>query len=232
MRVLAIGAHPDDLEIFCYGLLASLKSDGHELALSVATDGAAGVIAGRQSGSALADIRAQETKEGLSALGTPILLGLADGQLATQHGAAEAFDSLIKQTKPDLIITHDGADYHPDHRALSHFVTASAGFGCPVLYAEPLMGVGFMPDYYVDITAHAEAKQQAILAHHSQRPERFAAAARLMNRYRAAQCNAPEGCYAESYRYVARFPFADIRAMLPPPPAYRRFYDKDSDGFI
>ncbi len=232
MRVLAIGAHPDDLEIFCYGLLASLKSAGHELALAVATDGAAGVIAGKEKGSALAQIRADETIAALAPLGRPELLGLSDGQLATQHGAAEAVDSLIRQTKPELIITHDSADYHPDHRALSGFVSASAGFGCPVLYAEPLMGVGFLPDYYVDITEHNDAKQQAILAHHSQRPERFAAAASLMNRYRAAQCNAPDGYYAESYRTASRFPFADIRAMLPPPPAYRRFYDSGSDGFI
>ncbi len=232
MRILGIGAHPDDLEIFCYGLLASLKSDGHELILSVATDGAAGVIAGMQSGSALADIRANETNTGLSALATPLLLGLSDGQLATQHGAAEAIDQLIKEVQPELVITHDGADYHPDHRALSKFVTASAGFGCSILYAEPLMGVGFLPDYYVDITQHFAAKQTAILAHHSQRPERFAEAAKLMNRYRAAQCNAPDGCYAECYRYEGRFPFADIRAVLPPPPVYRRFYDTDSDGFI
>ena len=232
MRVLAIGAHPDDLEIFCYGLLASLKSAGHELILAVATDGAAGVIAGKEEGDALAQIRADETITALSALGRPELLGLADGKLAIQHGAAEAVDTLIRQTQPKLIITHDMSDYHPDHRALSAFVTASAGFGCPVLFSEPLMGVGFLPDYFVDITDHHDAKQTAILAHHSQRPERFAAAAKLMNRYRAAQCNAPEGCYAESYRTDSRFPFADIRAMLPPPPAYRRFYDAGSDGFI
>ena len=74
MRVLAIGAHPDDLEIFCYGLLASLKSTGHELILAVATDGAAGVIAGKE-GDALVQIRADETITALSALGRPELLG-------------------------------------------------------------------------------------------------------------------------------------------------------------
>ena len=42
MRILAMGAHPDDLEIFCYGLLAACKDRGDELHLAVATDGAAG----------------------------------------------------------------------------------------------------------------------------------------------------------------------------------------------
>ena len=47
MRILAMGAHPDDLEIFCYGLLAACKDRGDELHLAVATDGAAGAVAGQ-----------------------------------------------------------------------------------------------------------------------------------------------------------------------------------------
>ena len=92
------------------------------------------------------------------------------------------------------------------------------GFSCPVLYADTLMGVGFTPEFYVDITPYFAAKRQAILAHHSQSPNRFVEAATLQNRFRAAQCNAPDGHYAEAYRAAARFPFADIRAILPPPP--------------
>jgi LmbE family N-acetylglucosaminyl deacetylase len=115
---------------------------------------------------------------------------------------------------------------------LSHFVTDAVGFTCPVLFAETLMGVGFTPDFYVDITPFFDDKQAAIMAHDSQEPERFAAASALMNRYRAAQCNAPDGHYAEAYRMAARFPFADIREMLPAPPAYRPFYVTGSDALI
>ena len=69
------------------------------------------------------------------------------------------------------------------------------------------MGVGFAPDYYVDISAYFAAKQQAIMAHHSQDPTRFSAAAQITNRFRAAQCNAPDGHYAEAYRLdTAAFP--------------------------
>ena len=49
MRILAMGAHPDDLEIFCYGLLAACKDRGDELHLAVATDGAAGAVAGEDN---------------------------------------------------------------------------------------------------------------------------------------------------------------------------------------
>ena len=77
---------------------------------------------------------------------------------------------------------------------------------CPVLYSETLMGVNFYPDYYVDISEKFEEKSKALLCHKSQRPEKFLEAIKLMNRYRAAQCNAPNGCYAEVYRYEKKFP--------------------------
>ena len=232
MRVLAIGAHPDDLEIFCFGLLSACKARGDELHLAIATDGAAGVIEGKAMGSRLAEIRHAETTAGLASLAIPVMLDLPDGSLVTAADGLARISAHIHRTAPDLIITHAPEDYHPDHRALSQFVSASAGFTCPVLYAEPLMGVGFQPDFYVDITPYFEKKKHAILVHHSQQPEKFLNAAALMNRYRAAQCNAPEGCYAETYRMDARFPFTDIRAMIPPPPPYRPFYQQGSDGFI
>lgn len=232
MRILAIGAHPDDLEIFCFGMLSALKARGDDLCLAVATDGAAGVIAGRETGESLAKQREAETIKGLSSLAKPVMLGLPDGGLATASHAGEVLASHIQHTAPDLIITHDAKDYHPDHRSLSAHITSIAGFTCPVLYAEPLMGVGFTPDFYIDITAYFEKKKQAILAHHTQQPEKFLHAATLMNRFRAAQCNAPDGCYAETYRFDQRFPFVDIRAMLPPAPPYRPFYQQGSDGFI
>ena len=94
------------------------------------------------------------------------------------------------------------------------------------------MGVGFTPDYYVDISTHFTAKQNAIMAHNSQDPSRFVSASEIMNRFRAAQCNAPDGHYAEAYRINNRFPFADIRDLLPKPPPFRPFYVSGSDALI
>ena len=229
MNIVAIGAHPDDLEIFAYGFLAAASSRGDNLILGVATDGAAG---GVNQGAELARQRAEEAKIGLAALGIPTLLDLPDGQLADAPNARNCIGDYIRNAAPDLVITHAPEDYHPDHRALSHYVTDAVGFTCPILFAETLMGVGFTPDFYVDITPFFAAKQAAIMAHDSQEPERFAAASALMNRYRAAQCNAPDGHYTETYRMAARFPFADIREMLPAAPAYRPFYVTGSDALI
>ena len=229
MNILAIGAHPDDLEIFAYGFLAAAAARGDNLTLAVATDGAAG---GNIPGTALAAKRADETRNGLAKLGTPVLLGLPDGGLAGAADARAKITNLIRNNPPDLVVTHAPEDYHPDHRALSGFVQEACGFICPVLFCDTLMGVGFNPDYYVDITTHFTEKQNAILAHHSQDPARFVNATTIINRFRAAQCNAPEGHYAEAYRVDNRFPFADIRALLPDAPPYRPFYVSGSDALI
>ena len=229
LNIMAIGAHPDDIEIFMYGFMVAAKARGDALHLVVATDGAQG---GAEPGAQLAAQRRDETHLGLHDLGIPNLLDLPDGSLAFANNAQEKITAAINGASPDLIITHGPEDYHHDHRALSAYVNNAAGFRCPILYADTLMGVGFTPDYYVDITPHADAKTKAIMAHESQHPDRFAEAARIMNRYRAAQCNAPDGHYAEAYRLERRFPFTDIRSMLPDAPPYRPFYIPGSDALI
>jgi len=229
LNITAIGAHPDDLEIFMYGCLAAMKARGDRLTLIVATDGAKG---GSEPGPALAAQRAEETQKGLVDLGKPQLLGLPDGALAMARDARQVITEAINASQPDVIITHGPEDYHPDHRALAHYVQDAAGFRCPILIADTLMGVGFQPEFYVDITPHMAAKEKAIMAHTSQMPHRFTDAARITNRFRAAQCNAPDGHYAEAYRLERRFPFTDIRSLLPDAPPYRPFYVPDSDALI
>ena len=229
MNIVAIGAHPDDLEIFAYGFLAAASARGDQLFLGIATDGAAG---GSNPGPELAARRATETTAGLAPIGAPTLLGLPDGKLASAPKARDQITDFIRAAAPDLVITHAPEDYHPDHRALSYFVADAAGFICPVLFCDTLMGVGFTADYYVDISRHFTAKKNAIMAHSSQGPSRFARASQIMNRFRAAQCNAPDDHYAEAYRIDNRFPFADIRDRLPPSPPYRPFYVSGSDALI
>ena len=230
MKVLGIGAHPDDIEIFFYGMLSACKARGDDIKLVVATDGAAGTVL--DSSKDLANKRVEETRKGLMALGKPVLLGLPDGKLSEADAADAKIEALIKEANPDLVITHAPEDYHPDHRALSQKVTDASGLICPVLFADTLMGTGFMPDFYVDITLFMPAKLSAIAEHHTQQPGKFAEATRLHNRFRAAQCNAPEGYFAEAYRFEPRFPFTDIRALVPPAPPVRAFYQAGADNLL
>ncbi len=216
MRILGCGAHPDDIDIFFFGTLAAARALGAEIGCLIVTDGAAG---GATPGEALARERRTEATAAASGLGvTPIFLDRPDGALGSDAEAAALLEAEIARFAPDLVITHDPEDYHPDHRALSLLVRDAARFHVPVLYADTLMGNGFQPTLYVDITAHFGAKRTAIRAHTSQRPERFVSACETWNRFRALQCNAPEG-YAEAFRFEPCYPFADVRALLPPPPA-------------
>ena len=132
-----------------------------------------------------------------------------------------ALKALIGEIGPDLAITHAPNDYHGDHRALSDGVRIAASFSVPVLHADTLGGTGFSPTHYVDISGHADIKAKAIRTHQSQDPDRFVDAARTQNLFRSGQCNGAQGSLAEAFRFEPMFPFADIRALLPPAPAIR-----------
>ncbi|WP_103332995.1 PIG-L deacetylase family protein [Pseudotabrizicola formosa] len=218
MRILAIGAHPDDLEIFAFGTLSAWAAMGAELVLAVASDGAKG---GALPAGNLRKIRAAETTAALAALGEPRLLGFADGALRADAGLEGAVRDLVAELQPDLLLTHAPNDYHADHRALSAAASQAAGFSVPVLWMDTLNGTGFQPTHWVEVTPYWPAKEAAIRAHASQSPERFVQMANRQAAFRAGECNAPPDHWAEAFRYEPRFPFADIRALLPPAPPLR-----------
>ena len=220
MHILALGAHPDDLEIFAYGTLAHWVAMGAKLTLAIATDGAKGGVLPADD---LRRLRAQETKTALAPLGSgpPLMLGFPDGELRADAALERSLTQLFRQTDPDLVLTHAPNDYHADHRALSAAVLQAAGFSVPVLFMDTLNGTGFMPTHWVDVSSHWAAKEAAILIHISQVPARFVAMANRQAAYRAGECNGPPDARAEAFRFEPRFPFADIRALLPPPPPLR-----------
>lgn len=219
MKVLALGAHPDDIEIFMFGTMAAYAALGAELTFAIATDGAKG---GKGDPAALARARRQEATAAAGLLGVvPRFLDFPDGALIADAALIGALKALIGEVKPDLAITHAPNDYHGDHRALSDGVRIAASFAVPVLHADTLGGTGFSPTHYVDISGHGGIKAEAIRAHRSQDPERFVEASRTLNAFRAGQCNGAPGGLAEAFRFEPVFPFADIRALLPPAPPIR-----------
>ena len=133
---------------------------------------------------------------------------------------------------PDLILTHSKKDYHSDHKSLSFLTRSAVSHYIPILYCDTLMGINFNPNFYVDITEYFNLKKEALLKHETQKPQRFVNLVKLMNSYRAAQCNAPEGKYAEAYIFEPSFPFSDIRGILPSPLKLRPFNIKNQNGFL
>ena len=91
---------------------------------------------------------------------------------------------------------------------------------------------GTNPNFYIDITEHFESKKTALLKHKTQKPKRFVELFKLMNSYRAAQCNAPIGVFAEAYSFTSSFPFSDIRNILPSPLELRPFHIENQHGFL
>jgi LmbE family N-acetylglucosaminyl deacetylase len=197
--------------------------------MAIATDGVAGNLSGSKN---IVSIRRLETQKALKDIGDLKFFNCSDGKLELAKDFIKKLKEYINFIGPDLIITHPPEDYHSDHRALSHFVKEATGFKCPIVYADTLMGINFAPEYYVEITPYFETKANAIMCHKSQSPEKFLQAITLLNRFRSAQCNSPNYCYAEAFRHEKRFPFADIRNLLPPAPKVSPFYQNNDNSFI
>ena len=216
LRILGVGAHPDDVEIFFYGTLSAYQAEGNSIAWIVATDGAQG------RGSETRNLARRRRNEALATAKCfgiePIFLDRPDGGLSEDTCVGLAVEAEILRWKPHLVICHALNDYHPDHRALSKKVLDAARFRVPVLQADTMLGIGVNPTIYVDISAHFDRKLEAIAAHSSQEPARFCRAVEVWNRFRALQCGY-DGCkYAEAFVFEPCFPFADIRELLPPAP--------------
>ncbi len=229
MKILAIGAHPDDIEIFMFGFLCCCKQMGYKISTVVATDGSLG---GSNDNNKLVENRRKEAQNGLNQLSIPLFLDLPDGSLGNEAIHINTIKNSIQKVNPDLIVTHYYKDYHSDHINLSKIVKNAVGHYTPVLYCDTMMGINFNPSYYIDISNYMTDKIKSICCHKSQNPERFVKLVRLMNSYRAAQCNAPEGEYAEAYFFENSFPFSDIKDILPKSFKIRPFHIKAVNGFL
>jgi LmbE family N-acetylglucosaminyl deacetylase len=220
-RILTVVAHPDDAELSCWGSLLAWRDMGADLSLVVVSSGEQGARLG-PPGEALARQREQEACRSAASLGvTPHFLRQPDGKVQLDAAWLDMLADVARQFAPDLMVTHAPRDYHPDHRTVSLGVSQVASFKAPVIWFDTLAGTGFEPTAYIDISPHMSAKIHALRQHTSQEPERFVQAMQQQNAWRARQCNAPEGCFAEAWRFEASYPFCDVRALLAPPPALK-----------
>ncbi len=142
MNVLAIGAHPDDCEIGCGGVLALHADDGDRVTIACATDGDAGGI-GRPAAE-LAALRREEAVAAARVIGAaePRFLGFPDGRLAyAGYDLVAVLGRLVREERPSLVYTHDPDDAHPDHAHLGRAVIDAcrrAGAPCfPELGPDP-----------------------------------------------------------------------------------------------
>lgn len=183
MRVLAVGAHPDDLELLCGGTLARFAAEGHDVTMCHISRGDRGSY--EHSMEQIAAIRLAEASRAARLLGAKhVTLGLSDGEVnASDPSQQRLAIDLVRQTRPDLILAHDSSDYMSDHveagrliedasfvASLPLFETEHAGQpAVPGLYFfDTIGGLGFHPSEYVDISNFIDTKLAALEAHGSQ----------------------------------------------------------------
>jgi N-acetylglucosamine malate deacetylase 1 len=121
MRVLMIGAHPDDCEFKTAGTALKLREAGHHVKFISLTSGDMGhhVIYGKE----LAEIRKKEAKKAADIAGIKsLVLDIGDGRLEANLENRQKLICLIRGYRPHMIFTHRPYDYHPDHRNTSVLV--------------------------------------------------------------------------------------------------------------
>lgn len=181
MNILAIGAHPDDLDFGCGGTLLRYRQAGEKVVMCVVTDGRAHPIGDPEQVSAR---RRREAQASADLVGAELeWLGFADARLTDDVPTRLRFIELMMRVSPDLIITHAPDDYHSDHVMTSRLVTATIQMAwapppelrgepvrkpVPVAFMPPANGINFLPEDYVDISDVWDQKLQMILNHRSQ----------------------------------------------------------------
>jgi len=182
MRVLAVGAHPDDLEILCAGTLAKYAQRGDTVVMCYATNGNQGhfVIQPEELGR----IRCEEARQATQVIGAEFLwLDLPDQLVEEDMATRRKFIEMVRQARPDMVLTHHPDDYIMDHRRVSRLVfeatfvatVAHVETGsphhtkiAPIYYMDSLAGVEFLPEEYVDISDTLGAKREMLSKHQSQ----------------------------------------------------------------
>lgn len=167
-RVLAFGAHPDDLEVGAGGLLARLAAEGAKVTLAVVS------IPNN------AEQRKEEALAGADVLDADLFILYEDKPCRVEdipmHELVRRFDTIVGDTRPDLVITHSAHDLHWDHGLVNRAtVSALRRTPCDLLafLSSPEMNAQSrsIGQCFADISKTIDTKIAAISAHRSQVPK-------------------------------------------------------------
>lgn len=232
MRILAIGAHPDDVEICCFGTLARCVQRGDSVVVCSVTNGNQGHADIEPE--RLRMIRMAEGARAAQVIGASYSTLDADDMALDERDAQLRLrlTEMLRSLKPDVVITHDFEDYHPDHvatanlvfycsiqAALAHVKSQGEPLARPfVLYHMDKVGGGlFVPTEYVDVTSTFEKKVEALICHASQveflkehGDMNLLHGVEVLAEYRGLQCSCR---YAEAFRISDRRPALPFRVL-------------------
>ena len=161
MNILAIGAHPDDIEYGCAGTLIKYAERDHRIHLMVLTRG-------EQGGSS--QERHQEQNAAAELIGArQVFWGdYIDTQLPLNKELIDKIEEVLVEVKPDLIMVNYGDDTHQDHRILTQATMSATRYVRNVLFFEVPTTQNFNPQVFVDISDTLKQKFKVLEAHESQ----------------------------------------------------------------
>lgn len=181
-RVLAFGAHPDDLEFYMGGTLAKYAALGHHVTMAVVTNGDVG--SSTMPMEEIAEVRHREAIASAAIIGADLIwIGYHDEFFFANEESRRRLIDVMRQAKPDVVLAHWTDDYHPDHSlsgqavrdarimtAVPNIVTEHPPLATipKLFYYDTAAGINFTPEVYVDVTAHWETKRRMLAAHVSQ----------------------------------------------------------------
>ena len=183
MNILAIGAHPDDIEFQCAGTLLKYAQAGHNIYIALTTSGNIGsnIIEGREK---IAAVREAEQMEAAKLLNAKVrFLRYDDELLVDTPELRRSVINAMRWANPDVILTNYPGDQSPDHRVTGSVVSALMlslpGKNVPsdeapitkvpsLFYWDTAAGIDFAPEVYVDISDTMETKIAALELHKSQ----------------------------------------------------------------
>ena len=161
MKILAVGAHPDDIELGCGGTLLKHVLAGHDVTMLVLTDGL--------SGPGNVNQRIEEQEAAAKHIGAELVWGnIPDLAIASYESQVIHLIEHHLQGV-DRLYTHGVDDTHQDHRAAAQLSFGAARNLCQILSYESPSARHFVPNVYIDIGLEMlEGKIEALEEHHTQ----------------------------------------------------------------
>jgi len=183
LNILAVGAHPDDLELGCFGTLANHSKKGDKIFGVVLTNGE---LEGESS------VRQEETKKACKLIDLKLFYGnFPDGNLKDDYILVSFLDDIIDKYDVSVMYTHTLHDRHQDHRKAAN-ASISAGRNIKELYSyeTPSVIYPYNPHLFVDVTETFKTKIEAINIHESQKQKNYMRAEAIegLAKFRALQC--------------------------------------------
>lgn len=174
MKIIAIGAHLDDIELACGGTLAKAIEKGYEVKMLVLTRSGYTDYNGKVMRTD--EVAIQEGHNAAKALGCPDLeiLNFSNKDVPYSSEVVEAIEKRLNEFKPDIIFTHWPFDTHQSHVGTSKSTISAARRYNTIYFYEPISPsgrsyVGFRPQVYVDISDVIEKKIKALDEHVTER---------------------------------------------------------------